>query len=57
LLAAACLLPILRPYRKGALLGTAMFLAVLSPWVLRNNLQDVQSPPSSLMVKALAHGS
>jgi 4-amino-4-deoxy-L-arabinose transferase-like glycosyltransferase len=57
LLLAAALLPRLRAWRAPAALAFAVFLASLSPWVLRNQSPSVAKPASSLMVKALAHGS
>jgi len=57
LFALVVLLPGLRALRRPALLGMLGFALVLAPWHARNALGDVSSPKSSLMVKALAHGS
>jgi hypothetical protein len=49
--------PKLRAWRAPALLGAAVFIATLAPWLLRNQSDAVHKPASSLMVKALAHGA
>jgi 4-amino-4-deoxy-L-arabinose transferase-like glycosyltransferase len=57
LAAAAFLLPACKSLRSGAAIGLLGFALALAPWAWRNTHADVQSPSSSLMVKALAHGS
>jgi len=56
-LLAVLLLPGLRAHRANALVGFACFVAVLSPWIIRNQVADLLNPGSSLMVNTLAHGS
>ncbi|OGT54520.1 MAG: hypothetical protein A3E01_08860 [Gammaproteobacteria bacterium RIFCSPHIGHO2_12_FULL_63_22] len=56
-LLAVLLVPRLRGYRANALLGFACFVAVLSPWLIRNQVSELRNPGSSLMVNTLAHGS
>jgi 4-amino-4-deoxy-L-arabinose transferase-like glycosyltransferase len=57
LLAAALLSPALQRFRRPAAIGLVAFVLALSPWMLRNLSAEVRKPASSLMVKALAHGS
>lgn len=57
LLLGVLVLPRLRRFRLAALLAFACFAAALAPWLIRNQSPDVGKPASSLMVKALAHGS
>lgn len=48
--------PSLRSVRLSAALAFACFVAVLAPWVIRNQSAAVERP-ASLMVLTLAHGS
>ena len=56
-LLAVLLVPRLRSYRSNALVGFACFAALMSPWIIRNQVAELRNPSSSLMVNTLAHGS
>jgi 4-amino-4-deoxy-L-arabinose transferase-like glycosyltransferase len=56
-LALVLLLPRWRSFRVATWVGMAGFALVLGPWIARNASGQVDNPKSSLMVKALAHGS
>lgn len=47
----------LRHFARPAFLSFACFLAVLAPWVARNQSAALSGPAPSLMVNTLAHGS
>ena len=56
LLLAVLALPALRSHARPALLAFACFIAVLAPWVIRNqSVPDVKG--ADIMVNTLAHGS
>jgi hypothetical protein len=57
LLVAAAALPSLRRFAGSGLLAFVCFLAILSPWVIRNRSPELSRPAVSLMVNTLAHGS
>ena len=56
LLLAVFTLPALRSYARPALLAFACFIAILAPWVVRNqSVPEVKG--ANIMVNTLAHGS
>lgn len=57
LLAYALAMPSLRRFAGSALLAFACFVAVLAPWLIRNQSPALAHPTVSLMVNTLAHGS
>lgn len=57
LMVALFAIPKLRPLRKQFAVALLSFVVILSPWVIRNQSPIVEKPGTSLLVKALSHGS